>query len=125
MRKIEQIIRQATKIADIRKNFTISFDVQKSQHAGQRQYRHEQYMITQQQIIRSINKASDQILKDLVFDKLNLKQYFCIIDKSFNPPLNIVATLLNKASSSLQFIVVTIMRKKDFKVKPGTKIIQI
>ena len=123
MIKIQHIFEQV--IGSVSDKIEVIIDINKSKHAGQRQYRHGmQDFIQDKQIKKAIEDAVQQIAKSLIFDQMNIDQYVCVINRKFNPNLNIVGVITRKGQK-LIFKVLTIMRKDGFKVKPETYRLEI
>lgn len=106
-------------IGTIIDNIKVSMQIQKTKHAGQRQSRHDDNFISDDDIKVGLEHAVKAIAKELMLDEIDIDDFVCVTNSSFNPPLNIIGAIKEK-NEQLQFIVITIMKKYNFKPKPGT-----
>jgi len=98
-------------------------------HAGERQFRHgEGDYISERQIREVVEKSLSKIVYMLVFDKIDIGDYVVISSKSTG--LNVVGVLKmqggsNLDSSKIDLVIITVMRKDNFKAKTGTQQIYV
>lgn len=109
-------------IAKVSKDINVKIDVDKTIHAGERQNRHER-PISDTEITEIVKLALPEIANRLMFDEINMGSYVLI--KHIGTDINIVGALHQGANDTIDFVVVTVMRKKDFKPKQGTSVIEI
>jgi len=99
-------------------------DTDKSFHAGERQSRHEDVEITEDDIKKLVRKKARQIVAYLVFDKINVGDFIHLFDPQSK--LNVICKIdpIGKVSASspigLRVKVITVMIKQNFKPKSGT-----
>ena len=107
-------------IGTVKDDIQVIIDVTTTNHAQERKYRHgiENY-IENQEIRKAVDDAIQRIAQALIFDELDIQESFTIINKKFDPPLNIVG-LLKKSGNKLRFVIITLMRKENFRPKQGT-----
>ncbi len=107
-------------IGSVSDQIQIIVDLDLSKHASDRQWRHGvDDFIQDKQIKKAIDDAVSQIAKALIFDEFNIGQSIIVVNEKFSPPLNIVG-VLQRRSDKLVYKIITLMRKKNFKVKSGT-----
>jgi hypothetical protein len=100
----------------------IVVDIDKSVHSTERQLRHGVTdIITDDDIRKTTEKAIKPLTKLLVFDKIRIGDDVLIKSKS---DLNVVGNL-SQRGTELVLRVITVMKKKDFKAKPGTKVVYV
>ena len=109
-------------IAKVSKDINVKIDIDKTFHAGERQYRHEN-PISDKDIIDIVGLALPEIANKLIFDEIQMGAYVLIRQLSTNT--NIVGALHTGNNEEIDFIVVTVMRKKDFVPKNGTHVIEV
>lgn len=109
-------------IAKLQKNIKIKVVIDSTVHSDERKRRHEDKIITDSEIVSTADKALPQITDKLIFDKLDIGDFIHI----FNPSndLNLI-TKLEGEGSNMKLIIITVMIKKDFKPKKGTKTVII
>lgn len=118
---IRQELREAT-IGSFAEDITIVVDVSKTRHATERQSRHKE-PITDEEIIATAEEATDQIITQLLHDKIDIDDELVIRDQTYD--LNLVCALEPKGDDVFKLIVITVMRKKNFKPKSGSRVIDI
>jgi hypothetical protein len=118
--KLKEILTEIT-IKKLSKNINVKVDIDKTNHASERQNRHEKE-ISDNEIINTANKSLEKIARGLIFNKIDIGDYILIKDIKTN--LNLISAIENN-SGKLDLIIVTIMKKKDFKPKSGTKIVKV
>lgn len=123
MKTIQEILKQNV-IGKLTKDIRLSIQIDKSFHAGQRQSRDQNY-ISEQQIINSINKSSATIIKGLIFNKVDIGEYLCIVDTTKSPKLNIICIMSQKVNNQILLTVITVMKKDNFVAKSGTLTIKV
>ena len=107
-------------IGKVNKRINVILSLDKSQHAGERQSRHgADDIITDKEILSVADKSIDRITKLLIFDKLDMGDDIVIYDRNSN--LNLISHLGNSGKGEVDLKIITVMRKKDFKPKSGTK----
>ena len=109
-------------IAKVSKDINVKIDIDKTIHAGERQYRHEE-PISDKQIIDIVALALPDIANELIFDDIHMGEYILI--KQFLTDINVVGALHPGNNDEIDFVVVTVMRKKDFMPKKGTHVIEV
>jgi len=115
MKLLEKIIGQLSDKIDV----VVMID--KTQHAGNRQDRHEDH-IEEPEIMTVANKSIEQVAKLLMFDRIDVGDYIHIHDKRSD--LNLVG-LIQTNGNRLQIKVITVMRKKNFKAKENTYTVEV
>jgi len=118
--KIKKLVENT--IAKVSKNINVKIDIDKTIHAGERQFRHEN-PITDKEIIDIVSIALPEIANQLMFDEIDMGSY--VLVKQLATDINIVGALHPGTNDEIDFVVVTVMRKKDFIPKRGTKVIEI
>jgi len=121
MISLQTILEKA--IASFSNTIKINVKVDKTIHAGERQSRHSDREISEGEIIETIQIATEKILKLMVFDKVDIGDAVHIHNTKTN--LNVIGALENKTNNFVDFFVVTVMVKPNFKPKPGTKTIRV
>ncbi len=104
------------------KDINVKIDVDKTFHAGERQFRHVN-PISDKEIIDIVGLALPEIANELIFDEINMGSYVLI--KQLSTDINIVGALHAGYNDEIDFVVITVMRKKDFMPKSGTKVIEV
>ena len=100
----------------------VVIDIDKTVHAGDRQDRHgENKPITDDEIGVATKKAIPILSKLLMFDKIMIGDDVVIQSRD---GLNVVGNI-QQSGTELKLVVITVMRKKGFKPKPGTIPIQV
>jgi len=115
-------------IAKDKFQITIDYGVNRTKHAKERQNRHpdeEGGYISEEEIKKTVDKAIKKITLQMILDILDLGDSVLIQNKSSN--LNIVGVMTRggSGSNSLNFKIITVMRKKDFRNKPNTPVIKV
>lgn len=105
-----------TKLAEIDINFELEVTINKSVHASMRQTRHgitDDLIISDEDIISTVKNASDEIMKDIVSNNINMFNRFVLRDKkSF---LNLVCDLKpGSAKDKINIDVITVIRAEKF-----------
>lgn len=121
-------------IGYIKEPVEIRIEIEKSSHADDRQFRHlmSNQRISDDEIIETVEKATEQLTIALMQDKFNIYQdeddyptrgikrgepnRFIIHNTSNN--LNLVC-ILKPGENEFTLIVITVMIKDDFRVYPG------
>jgi hypothetical protein len=107
-----------TAVADIK----VVIDIDKSNHAGERQSRHgEDNPITDEEIFTLTKRAIPTISKLLMLDKISIGDEICI---QTNAGLNVVGAI-KQSGTDLLLRVITVMKKQGFRPKPGTISIRV
>lgn len=107
-------------IGKVSKQINVKIEIDKSRHATERQ-KYRDY-ITDDQIIANVNLALPQIADMLIFDEVDMYGHVLIKTKDF---VNIVGQLKPGDNDTIDFIVITVMKKENFMPKHGTKVIEI
>ena len=105
-------------IGTVSDKVTISVQVNKTKHAGERQSRHDRTQITERDIMDVADKAIPSITKALLFDRIDVGDYIHVKDKK--SALNLIGILQEKSPYNLMFVVMTVMVKPNFVAKQGT-----
>ena len=120
MYKIKKLVENT--IAKVSKDINVKIDIDKTFHAGERQFRH-QNPISDLEITEIVKLALPEIANELMFDEIDMGSYVLIKHKATD--INIVGALHPGVNDTIDFVVVTVMRKKDFMPKKGTKVIEV
>ncbi len=111
-------------IGRVQSKINVVMQLDKSNHAGERQSRHGDDNHIDDSFIRdTIDIALPKIANALMFNKIDVNQDTILIQNTVSN-LNIVGTVVSKGSM-LDFVVITVMQKKDFKAKSGTYVIKV
>lgn len=113
-----------TLIGSVVEDIEVVLNIQKTKHAGERQSRNQEDYISDYQIKKALDDALVAIAKSLMMDDVNIGEYVCIKNDNYNPTLNIIGTIKRKGDK-LQFVVITIMKKNNFRAKSDTFTIHI
>ena len=105
-------------IGTVSDKVTISVQINKTKHAGDRQSRHDHMQISEKDIMNVADKAIPSISKALLFDRIDVGDYIHVKDKK--SALNLIGILQEKSPYNLMFVVMTVMIKPNFTAKPGT-----
>jgi hypothetical protein len=105
-------------IGTVSDKVTISVQINKTKHAGERQSRHDHTQITERDIMDVADKAIPNITKALLFDRIDVGDYIHVKDKK--SALNLIGILQEKSPYNLMFVVMTVMVKPNFAAKQGT-----
>ena len=116
MIKLNDILNEKN-IGVVSTDIKLKVSLEKSVHAGERQYRHTD-IISEDDIINTVETALKKIGLSLIFDKVDIDEYVHIFNPRNN--LNVIGFLKDKGNNTIEFIVVTVMTKRNFKPKPGT-----
>lgn len=106
-------------LGSVESDIEIEIDLHSSYHADERKFRHETEILDDE-IIATFEKGVPQISEALITNKIDVGDIFRIFNKTNN--LNVIGVLKVKGNKiPLKFIVVTVMRKKNFIPKKGQK----
>jgi hypothetical protein len=119
-------------IGQVSHKLDIRIVIDKTVHAGDRQDRHITgdekggSQMTGQSIedseIRAVaHRGTRKMITDMILDKINLGDPVHIKDSKTS--LNVIGVMENRGE--LVFRVITVMRKQNFKAKPGTTTIEV
>lgn len=111
-------------IGTIIDNIKIVMAIQKTHHADDRQRRDSNDYISDSDIKHGLQAAVKIIANNLLLNKFDLGDFVCVKNHKFEPTLNIVGSVKSNRGQ-LEFIVITIMKKQDFRVKPGTYTVEL
>jgi hypothetical protein len=121
--------RKPVEIGYIKQPVEIRIEIEKHAHTMDRQWRHGlDEKITDDEIIESVELAVEQITIDLmhdefdVYDKKGELNRFIIRNTDNN--LNIVC-VLQPGEWEFKLIVITVMKKEDFKTNPGQYVVEV
>ncbi len=103
-------------------NIRVVIEIDKTKHASERQYRHEDFTISDDVIKQTASKALSKITTYLLHDDIDLTDEFLIQDRL--NALNLIGTM-RRGNDALELVIITVMKKKNFNPKPGTSIIQV
>jgi len=118
--QIQAILTIGKKLDKIKERILIDIDVDlyDTKHSDERLTRDENNPITEDEIITDVNKALPYVLNDFANGEIETNSYFLVHNKKTH--LNIVCVL--RMQKGKDFVkVVTVMKKKNFKEKSGTK----
>ena len=104
------------KIADIEKEIEINVALDKSDHAKYRQSRDPEFFISDNEIIEIVQKAIPRIAKLMVLDVIFMNSFVHVFNIADN--VNIIGYLKRTEHEKVKFVVVTVMKKENFKVRP-------
>lgn len=110
-------------LAKVRGEIRISIDIESTRHSDERKLRHDGKVIEDETIVKSVKKAIPEITKQLFFDTINISDFIHIFNSSND--LNVIGKLNGDKLSELEFTVITVMFKSNFKAKAGTKTIEV
>lgn len=103
-------------------NIRVVLALDKTKHAGERQSRHGgQDFISDEEIISTAKKGIPSLSQALLFDKIDVGDDVVIQSKD---GLNVVGNI-QREGNDLKLVVITVMRKKNFRPKPGTLPIRV
>ncbi len=109
MKSISDILQENKLVAKFDKNIKLTFTITKSQHSEERQSRDENDYISDDEILETLRKASEDIVNDLVNDKIDIEDRFVVRDSYTN--LNIVCVAHHgKSDEEIKIDVVTVIR---------------
>jgi len=111
-----------TSIGKITQKIEIVVRLDKTQHAADRQHRHDEKEITDTDIRMLAEKAMKQIGKMLVMNELDVNDRIGIYDRTTD--LNIVGAL-ERSGDILEFVIVTVMIEKRFHFSKVRKVIKV
>lgn len=117
MKTLQQFISERnTFIGSIDRKYEIEISMLKSPHAEERQTRHgddEMSVISDEEIIETVRKASDKIITDIINGNINIDDRFVVRDA--NTDLNIVCQIHHgRQQNELRVDIVTVIRTDDF-----------
>lgn len=119
-KQIQTLLTIGKKLSKINERFIIDVDVDlyDTKHSDERLTRDDKNPITEEEIIRDVNKALPYVLNDFANGEIDTNSYFLVHNKKTN--LNVVCVL--RMQKGKDFVkVITVMKKKNFKEKSGTK----
>ena len=121
--------RKPVEIGYIKQPVEIRIEIEKHAHTMDRQWRHGlDEKITDDEIIESVELAVEQITIDLMHDEFDVYDQkgelnrFIIRNTENN--LNIVC-VLEPGEWEFKLIVITVMKKVDFKTNPGQYVVEV
>lgn len=109
------------KIGEIDIDVSIEIDLESTKHSEERKFRDDNFLgkpITNKEILETAEKAIEEITEDKILNILNIGEYVHIHDTSND--LNLIAVIQGK-DFPLTMKIVTVMRKRDFRAKRGTR----
>lgn len=109
-------------IGTVSDSIKVVIKLEKTAHAGERQERHYGEYIGEDEIKKTANGAVKAISGRLIFNKLDVGDFVHIHNTKTN--LNLVGKL-EAEGNVINLIIITVMKKKNFFAKPGTKTIRI
>ena len=121
MKRLSQILLEDI-IGKVAQKINVVFQLDKTKHAGERQSRHDDRYITDTEMKMAAEKALPMLSKYLLFNRLDVGDHVLIHDKRSD--LNMVG-VLQESHGMLELRIITVMVKKNFKPKPGTKTVEI
>jgi len=121
MIRISNMLLEAT-IGKIVDKINVIMNLDKTYHAGERQSRHDDIYISNDDIMNTTNMVLSKIAKSLLFNYIDVGDYVLVTNTKNN--LNIVGKLEEKGGM-LNFIIVTVMVKKNFIPKGNTYQVKI
>ena len=112
-------------IAQLSNTIDVVTNLQKTKHARDRQTRHgysDADVISDDDIKKTVNIVIPKIARALIFNRIDIGDD--VLVKNSRNDINVVGNLA-QAGPKLNFIVITVMKKRDFKPKPGTFVIDV
>jgi hypothetical protein len=109
------------KIGEIDLDVSIEIDLEATRHSDERKYRDDNFQqktITDKEILETAEKAVSEITEDKILNILNIGDYVHIFNRSND--LNLIAVMQGK-DFPLTMKIITVMRKRNFKAKSGTR----
>jgi hypothetical protein len=104
------------RLSTFNKEISIRVEVGMTTHSQERQSRHgDDNKITEEDIEKTAKDAIPRISKHLMFNDIDIGDDVLIVNRD----LNLICNLAEE-NNSLVLIIVTVMRKWDFKPKHGT-----
>jgi hypothetical protein len=113
------IIKELEHLATISKPVKITYDLELTDHAIERQLRHLEdkgIVIKDKEIINIIEKSIPILTNEFIENRININDEIVLTDKTNN--LNVVGILKSNNFNEITFIVKTVMIKKNFLVQP-------
>ncbi len=111
-----------TSIGTASQKITVSIEIDKTAHAGDRQSRHgESNPITDDEIRKTAERGIPKLSKLLLLDKIRVGDDVVI---QAGGGMNVVGNI-QKHGDELKLVVITVMKKKNFKPKAGTTPIKV
>jgi len=128
--KLRQIIREEMQrldedsVGSFTTEIEVVVNVDKSNHAEERQGRHGE-RITDQQILATSRKGLDEIKRRILLDEIDVGDEIVIRDHKTD--LNVVCVMrpMDRQGRKFELTVITVMRKENFKPKSGTKVVDV
>ena len=105
----------------IKKNIQIVFDLKSTEHSVERKDREGYEYISDDEIIHLVNNSLETLSRDMVLNRLNIGDTVVLKGKR---NLNIVGKL-KRSGEIIEFIIITIMKIKDFKIFSGNVVYNI
>jgi len=102
--------------------FSLSFDLNSSIHSDERKFRHLSE-ITDNEIIKTVESAFEEITNLLIFDDIDIGDEICIANLKTN--LNVVCGITEGSNNNVVLTLITVIRKYNFKPYSGTFLIEI
>jgi hypothetical protein len=109
-------------VGSIAKTFNVDLKIDKTNHATIRQKRKENDFISNEEIKNTIDKAMMKIVSRLLTDKFFIGDKIHIFDSKTD--LNIVGQI-KLENQKLEFVIITVMRERNFHQKSDTKFLLI
>lgn len=105
-------------MAKFSKDIKLEFVIAKSYHAADRQSRHDDEglaEISNEEILETVRKCSEQIIEDMIANKIDIGDRFVVQDTYQSPMLNIVCqTHQGSAKDEIRIDIVTVIRTDKF-----------
>jgi hypothetical protein len=125
---LRQIIRSVLRernIGSVYGDVTVKVSVDLTRHADDRRFRHGRGQeIEEEEIVATAEAATDRVIDYLINDRMDVGDEFVIRDLTYD--LNLVGVIEPTGDPDvLEMTVITVMRKRGFKPKPGTVAIDI
>ena len=117
----KELLREVGSVAKIKKTFEIIYDLQMTAHAEERQLRHldsNGEIISTKEITQLIDLAIPQLTNALIQNTLDIGDKIVLIKNN----LNSVGQLHNISPGQLKFVIITVMKEKNFRTNPENKI---
>ena len=121
--------RKPVEIGYIKQPVEIRINIEKPPHAADQQWRHGlDDKITDDEIIETVELAVEQITIDLMHDEFDVYtksgELNRFVIRNTDTNLNVVC-VLQPGEWEFKLIVITVMKKPDFKTNPGQYVVEV
>lgn len=109
-------------LGSIKKHIKVKIDVESTTHSSERQGRHGNDYIEDDEILKTLNKSLEEVAKNSMYGKISINDNIHIYDS--NNDLNLICEL-DFDGKNLVLRAVTVIRKPNFKSRPSDFKIQV